>query len=77
MPSGNDSDRRGFMKMLAASPLLAQIAAQGLYEKSAAAIGVDIRGNVYSLQLSGNATNQAQLTPDHRERAMFRLLQLL
>jgi L-seryl-tRNA(Ser) seleniumtransferase len=47
MPSGNDSDRRGFMKMLAASPLLAQIAAQGLYEKSAAAIGVDIRGNVY------------------------------
>jgi len=36
------------MKMLAASPLLAQIAAQGLYEKSAAAIGLDPRGNVYS-----------------------------
>jgi len=34
--------------MLAASPLLAQIAAQGLYEKSAAAIGLDPRGNVYS-----------------------------
>src|SRR5262245_6621655 len=48
MPSVNDSNRRGFMKMLAASPLLAQIAAQGLYEKSAAAIGVDVRGNVYS-----------------------------
>jgi len=48
MPSVNDSNRRGFMKMLAASPLLAQIAAQGLYEKSAAAIGLDTRGNVYS-----------------------------
>jgi L-seryl-tRNA(Ser) seleniumtransferase len=48
MPSVNDSNRRGFMKMLAASPLLAQIAARGLYEKSAAAIGVDIRENVYS-----------------------------
>ena len=48
MPSVNDSNRRGFMKMLAASPLLAQIAAQGLYEKSAAAIGLDPRGNVYS-----------------------------
>lgn len=48
MPSVNDSNRRGFMKMLAASPLLAQIAARGLYEKSAAAIGLDIRENVYS-----------------------------
>jgi uncharacterized pyridoxal phosphate-dependent enzyme len=48
MPSVNDSNRRGFMKMLAASPLLAQIAAQGLYEKSAAAIGLDPPGNVYS-----------------------------
>jgi len=48
MLSLNDSNRRGFMKMLAASPLLAQIAAQGLYEKSAAAIGLDPRGNVYS-----------------------------
>jgi L-seryl-tRNA(Ser) seleniumtransferase len=36
------------MKMLAASPLLAQIGAQALYEKSAAAIGLDPRGNVYS-----------------------------
>ena len=48
MSSRIDSNRRGFMKMLAASPLLAQIAAQGLYEKSAAAIGLDPRGNVYS-----------------------------
>lgn len=48
MPATKSSDRRGFMKMLAASPLLAQITAQGLYEKSAAAIGIDTRANVYS-----------------------------
>ena len=36
-----EPNRRGFMKMLAASPLLAQIAAQGLYVKSAAAIGLN------------------------------------
>src|SRR5437764_12545049 len=36
------------MKILAASPLLAQIAAQQFYEKSASAIGLDPRGNVYS-----------------------------
>lgn len=48
MPSGQESSRRGFMKMLAASPLLAQLAAQGLYEKSAAAMGFDPRENVYS-----------------------------
>src|SRR5262245_45127094 len=48
MPSTQQSNRRGFMKMLAASPLLAQIGAQGLYEKSAAAMGLDPRGNVYS-----------------------------
>src|SRR6266851_2802294 len=47
MPSKQQSNRRGFMKMLAASPLLAQIAAQGMYEKSAAAIGLDPWGNVY------------------------------
>ena len=47
MPAKQQSDRRGFMKMLAASPLLAQITAQGLYEKSAAAVGLDPRGNVY------------------------------
>jgi hypothetical protein len=43
MATRDDANRRGFMKMLAASPLLAQIAAQGLYEKSAAAIGLDPR----------------------------------
>jgi L-seryl-tRNA(Ser) seleniumtransferase len=48
MSSANESNRRGFMKMLVASPLLAQIAAQGLYAKSAAAIGLDPQGNVYS-----------------------------
>lgn len=42
------SNRRGFMKMLAASPLLAHIAAQNLYAKSAAAVGLDTVGNVYS-----------------------------
>src|SRR5437870_8565960 len=44
----NASNRRGFMKMLAASPLLAQVAAHYLYEKSAAAIGYDTKENVYS-----------------------------
>src|SRR5437660_9862684 len=43
-----ESNRRSFMKVLAASPLLVQIAAQAFYEKSAAAIGLDPRGNVYS-----------------------------
>ena len=42
------SSRRGFMKMLAASPLLAQIAAQNLYAKSASVFGIDTRANVYS-----------------------------
>src|ERR1700736_4881120 len=42
------SSRRGFMKMLAASPLLAQIAAQDLYAKSSAAMGLASRDNVYS-----------------------------
>src|SRR5207253_11042362 len=48
MPFAFESNRRGFMKILAASPLLAQIAAQQFYEKSAAAVGLDPRGNVYS-----------------------------
>ncbi len=43
-----EPNRRGFMKMLAASPLLAQIAAQGLYLKSAAAVGLNPNSNVYS-----------------------------
>src|SRR5437867_12063781 len=48
MPFALDSSRRGFMKMLAASPLLTQIAVRELYEKSATAIGIDPRDNVYS-----------------------------
>jgi len=48
MPITQETNRRGFMKMLAASPLLAQITAGQLYEKSAAAFGIDTRGNVYS-----------------------------
>src|SRR5258706_11465825 len=48
MPVGQESSRRGFMKMLAASPLLAQIAAQDVYAKSSAAIGLASRDNVYS-----------------------------
>ena len=48
MPFAKEPNRRGFMKMLAASPLLAQIAAQGLYVKSAVAIGLNPNSNVYS-----------------------------
>jgi uncharacterized pyridoxal phosphate-dependent enzyme len=48
MPIARESSRRGFMKLLAASPLLAQIAAQGLYTKSATAMGLVSRDNVYS-----------------------------
>ena len=48
MSIGLESSRRGFMKMLAASPLLAQIAAQDLYAKSFAAMGLASRENVYS-----------------------------
>ena len=43
-----DSSRRGFVKMLAASPLLTQLAVREMYEKSATAIGFDPRENVYS-----------------------------
>lgn len=48
MSIGQESSRRGFMKMLAASPLLAQIAAQDLYARSFAAMGLASRENVYS-----------------------------
>src|SRR5437016_2626355 len=47
MPFTQESNRRGFMKMLAVSPLLAQIAAHHLYEQSAAVIGYDTKQNVY------------------------------
>jgi uncharacterized pyridoxal phosphate-dependent enzyme len=48
MSVAQGSSRRGFMKILAASPLLAQIAAQGLYAKSAVALGLASQENVYS-----------------------------
>jgi len=48
MPFAQEWNRRGFMKMLAASPLLAQVTAHQLYEKSAAAIGFGTKENVYS-----------------------------
>jgi len=48
MPVEQGSSRRGFMKLLVASPLLAQITAQNLYARSAAAFGIDTRANVYS-----------------------------
>jgi L-seryl-tRNA(Ser) seleniumtransferase len=48
MPVVQESSRRGFMKLLAASPLLAQIAAQSLYAKSATAMGLASAENVYS-----------------------------
>ena len=48
MANAQSSNRRGFMKLLAASPLLAQIAAQDLYAKSAVAIGLASQDNVYT-----------------------------
>ena len=48
MPFALASGRRGFIKVLAASPLLTQIAVRVMYEKSATAIGIDPRNNVYS-----------------------------
>jgi len=48
MSRSHGSNRRSFMKYLAASPLLAQIAAQDLYAKSAAAIGLPTQENVYT-----------------------------
>src|ERR1700680_4587517 len=43
-----NSSRRSFVKVLAATPLLAQIAARDLYAQTASAIGRDPRPNVYS-----------------------------
>ncbi|MBS1840874.1 MAG: hypothetical protein JSS69_02060 [Acidobacteria bacterium] len=48
MSRSQGSNRRSFMKYLAASPLLAQIAAQNLYAKSAAAVGLPTDENVYT-----------------------------
>ena len=43
-----NSSRRSFVKVLAAAPLLTQIAARDLYAQTASAIGRDPRQNVYS-----------------------------
>src|SRR6202142_3171687 len=42
------SSRRSFVKLLAAAPLLSQIAARNLYAQAATAIGKDPRQNVYT-----------------------------
>src|SRR6201987_5360007 len=47
MPVRNAS-RRSFVKLLAATPLLTQIAARDLYAQAASAIGHDPRQNVYT-----------------------------
>src|SRR5437763_1251602 len=41
-------NRRSFVKLAAAAPLLGQIAARGLFAQAAAAVGKDPRQNVYS-----------------------------
>jgi uncharacterized pyridoxal phosphate-dependent enzyme len=43
----SNSNRRSFMKLLAATPLLTQIAARDLYAQAATAVGKDPRRNVY------------------------------
>jgi uncharacterized pyridoxal phosphate-dependent enzyme len=47
MPIRNSS-RRSFVKLLAATPLLTQIAARDLYAQAASAVGHDPRQNVYT-----------------------------
>jgi len=43
-----NSSRRSFVKLLAATPLLTQIAARDLYAQAASAVGKDPRQNVYT-----------------------------
>src|SRR5437588_2316984 len=43
-----NSSRRSFMKLVAAAPLLTQIAARNRYAQAAAAVGKDPRRNVYT-----------------------------
>lgn len=43
-----NSSRRSFVKLLAATPLLSQIAARDLYAQASSAVGKDLRQNVYS-----------------------------
>jgi len=44
----SNSSRRSFMKLVAAAPLLGQIAARDIYAQAATAIGKDPRQNVYT-----------------------------
>jgi uncharacterized pyridoxal phosphate-dependent enzyme len=44
----HNSDRRSFVKLLAAAPLLSQIALRELYAQAATAVGKDPRENIYS-----------------------------
>ena len=44
----NDSSRRSFIKLLAATPLLTQIAARNAYAQAATVLGKNSRENVYS-----------------------------
>src|SRR5438309_11110819 len=44
----NNSGRRSFVKLLADTPLLTQIAARDLYAQAASAVGRDPRQNVYT-----------------------------
>ena len=46
--AGNGSSRRSFVKFLAATPLLSQIAAHDLYAHAATAVGIKSQQNVYS-----------------------------
>ena len=43
-----NSNRRSFMKLVAAAPLLGQIAARNLYAQAASAVGKDLRQNIYT-----------------------------
>jgi uncharacterized pyridoxal phosphate-dependent enzyme len=46
--SARNSSRRSFIKLVAAAPLLSQIAARNLYAQAATALGKDPRQNVYT-----------------------------
>jgi hypothetical protein len=46
--AGNGSSRRSFVKLLAAAPLLTQIATRDLYAQATTAMGVGAKQNVYS-----------------------------
>ncbi len=46
--AGNGYSRRSFVKLLAAAPLLSQIAARDLYAQASTSIGIAAKQNVYS-----------------------------